>query len=573
MDLGEPNSTPRPSHDSPQISPSPLQPIPLHTALETHGNDTAMTTPVTPQSATVARPELSPADCRALEKLLNDVRTPSPLAPLSVSEQDQSLLSNDGADESSETGAEDEVQYTEPRFNYGDEREEGYEDEDDSMELSDVADESQGDVGAADDEDTAQDQSVLSNVDDSVYVWSDGDTVEDIMNTPGKTAPPAPEQDLSGVYARDQSTPEDIRNIKARRAEIEKEVENELMEHEEHEVAGIEDEAFGPDAYSDGEDDNAVDLSDDPEIQAIEAAQAEIRMSALEADEAVVELEYFSPQDRRTSRLFSPKVSRHHSPSDTPLPLSSFPDIEPSVIPTPGGRHLEFTPNASIPDTPFAKTLSYFKQYKGKENSPSKSRRNASLPEEIAELAREANEEEEDLEKYRDIDLAPMELVEGEDVVDEVYADGEEDGSEDMDSVPKQLVLVSDHIEDLIILDTPTKSNTSPDRSSVGYKSFGYNTRAHEMRSQQLGSPSPRRLSLLIEQDEDEDADVETPDTVVTTEEKEVVVQVEDPTFVTVIGLLPEAMFWAAAAPVARLGNAAYHALVKRFASLEVEEK
>ncbi|KAL1603706.1 hypothetical protein SLS60_005295 [Paraconiothyrium brasiliense] len=75
-----------------------------------------------------------------------------------------------------------------------------------------------------------------------------------------------------------------------------------------------------------------------------------------------------------------------------------------------------FAANPSVQDTPFAKTLNYFKQFKDKENSPSKSRRNASLPEEIAELAKEAQQEGVEDEKavwdkYREIDLAPMDPI------------------------------------------------------------------------------------------------------------------------------------------------------------------
>ena len=530
-------------------------------ALETHGNDSALTPPTTPQSDSAARQTLSPADCRTLKKLLGDVRTPSPLASsTNVDVHDVSLLSTEaGEDETSDAGAEDEVQYTEPRYEHGDEREEGYEDEDDSMELSDVADEDRDDVYATRAEVVEEGQSMISNVDDSVYVWSDGDTIEDIMNTPGKTAPPVPELDLSGVYPHGQSTPDAVREIKARRATIEKEVEDERLEQESHDVAAIEDEEFGPDAMSDDEDD-AVNLSDDPEIQAIEAVQAETGMTIIEGDEeALVELEvripqgcqphrnantdqYFEPQDRRTSRLFSPKpkTTKNLTPSEMPLPSSPFPNIEPSVIPTPGGRHLEFTPNAAIPDTPFAKTLSYFKEHKGRDNSPSKSRRNASLPEEIAELAREANEEEEDLEKYREIDLAPME--------------------------PER---ESKDAENLITLDSPVKTQALPDRSSLGYKSFGYNTLGEVKRQQFM--TSSRRLSLPLEQDEEDDADAEKSCEVSEAEENQPVTQPEDPTFVTVIGMLPKAMFWVAAAPVARLSNMAYYAVVKKFTRMELE--
>jgi len=93
----------------------------------------------------------------------------------------------------------------------------------------------------------------------------------------------------------------------------------------------------------------------------------------------------------------------------------------PSVIQTPNGRHVDFTKGSSVFETPFTKTLNYFKTHVNKENTPHKVRRNASLPEEIAELAKEANLNElddeyvgsdtEDLEKYRAMDLALEEPV------------------------------------------------------------------------------------------------------------------------------------------------------------------
>jgi hypothetical protein len=134
-------------------------------------------------------------------------------------------------------------------------------------------------------------------------------------------------------------------------------------------------------------------------------------------------------------------------------------------------------------------------------------------------------------------------------------------------------VMETDTASDLITFGTPTKSNILPDRSSLGYKSFVYNSRAQEMRSQCPVTPSPRRLSLLTEQNEDEDADVEASDALPRAQEKEVVIREEDPTFVTVIGMLPNAMFWAAAAPVAKHSNMAYDAMVKKLTHSESEEE
>lgn len=91
----------------------------------------------------------------------------------------------------------------------------------------------------------------------------------------------------------------------------------------------------------------------------------------------------------------------------------------PNVVQTPNGKHVDFAKGSSVFETPFTKTLNYFKANKGKENSPNKPRRNASLPEEIAKLARETHvadmddesEDGKDLGQYRDKDLAPEDHV------------------------------------------------------------------------------------------------------------------------------------------------------------------
>jgi hypothetical protein len=235
-------------------------------------------------------------------------------------------------------------------------------------------------------------------------------------------------------------------------------------------------------------------------------------------------------------------------------------DSRPAVMSTPSGRHLDFTSKSTILDTPFTEALHYYKQHNGKENSPSKSRRKASLPEEIAELIRDA--EEDDLDKYRDIDLAPMEPV-----------------------------MESDTAGDLITFGTPVKARIStPGRESkrsfklsqpiASTKPFNVKEAANSSSvpamlenfspikdAQELSSP-PSRLSFPIEQDEDSDADAENSDTSSKAKYRQLVSYPQHPTFVTVIGMLPEAFFWATAAPIAKYSTRAYDALIDKFARL-----
>jgi hypothetical protein len=232
---------------------------------------------------------------------------------------------------------------------------------------------------------------------------------------------------------------------------------------------------------------------------------------------------------------------------------------------TPSGRHLEFTPYATIPDISFIKTLSYSKHYKGKENSPTKNRRNASLPEEIAQLAREANEEE-DLDAYREMDLAPMEPVM------ENHAAG-----------------------DLITFGTPKKSNipttaigpTTPDvfaqrtsftrRLSLGFGedlgTFRVEENSNAGVHQNQPENQPQSIWSPVKQDDAEaetiisDAVLEEED--VGDEHKQMILYPQHPTFVNVIGMLPQAMFWATAAPIAKYSGKAYEALVGKLSELK----
>lgn len=277
--------------------------------------------------------------------------------------------------------------------------------------------------------------------------------------------------------------------------------------------------------------------------------------------------------DRRASQLFSPKAATRRASDDAPLTSSSlinFSDYEPAVVQTPGGQHIDFAPNAHIADTPFFNTLRHFKEHnKGKENSPSKSRRNASLPAEIAAVAREAEkeeqldkrcEEEEGLEQYREIDLAPMEPVMESDAAGDLI-------TLSTSSLPRGVLIDvgqdSDHSSGK---DESTKmahdlQPVSPQDQSVSNGEV-----------EQIEDPatSPSRLCLPLEQDTEEDADAEDSDSPFNPEQKQLNLYPHQPTFVTVIGLIPETLFWVTAAPVARLANKAYDTLIEKFTGLEI---
>lgn len=491
---------------------------------------------------------LSPADLRTLKKIIDDVQSPSPSASTIQSEENDSLPDVDTAgEESSDTGCEDQVTYTKEQHEHGDEASDGYADEDKSMELSD---------GAVDQvEEAAQRQEQdIDGADELEYFWNDGDTIEDIIYMPGKTSPPARKQDLdlAGIHVHDQPTSEDNKSIKQQRAAIKEKLEAELLEHERWGSA-----AGGVviNLVTMGHENDAIDPSDDPKNSAIEAMQAEIGIG----------LEDIDPSTRRKTQLFSPKPASHRAIIDpiSPTRTLDFSDSRPAVMQTPSGKHLDFTSHADISDTPFAKTLKYFKQQKDKENSLAKSRRNASLPEEIAELAREAHEEEEeDLEKYREMDLAPMEPV-----------------------------MENDFGADLITLGTPVKSGifktgTTPVLPGLSERAADGTEDSNDEMSDLVADPEAGAIGLLVdtrssspqaahmtyslfrEHASDSDADINCSDDMSEPGDRQLILAPEYPTFVKVIGMLPAAMFWQVAAPIANYSNKAYDALVDKLHDL-----
>jgi hypothetical protein len=292
--------------------------MPPNAALNTRGTGTALPQPNL--SADVAQSPLSPSDCRTLKKILEDVQGPFPTAsPLSIKHNENHLGAEYTQDSSSDTSNEDEVQHMENCYDYGDEVDEGYEDEDGSMNLSDTVEESR------DDNAVQEDQSMFIDEDDSRgYAWSDGDTIEDIMNMPGETAPLAPQQDL-GVDLHDQPLSDANKEIKLKRATVEAVLEQERLDQEHQDAAAIGDGIIDLDATHVGGQDDAVVLSDDPEFWAVEAVQAEIGMSLIENNVVrVVEFEVsFALATQLRAQHCSEKFNESHADLDSTSSLST----------------------------------------------------------------------------------------------------------------------------------------------------------------------------------------------------------------------------------------------------------
>jgi hypothetical protein len=251
--------------------------MPLNATPYTHGGDTE---PMLQTPGNSMHSPHSPANRPILEKIIEDVPGPS----LFPRERDDSLLSVDSVqDGSSDTGIEDTVEYTAKQYDYGDEADDGYADEDDSMDLSDAALE---EVERDDGEDAE---------DEPEYVWSEEDTIEDIMNIPGKTAPPARQQDLEGIYVHDQPTPDETKEIRLRRNSLEQALRDELQRKKRQNTVVAE--SYMDDAEESvlEHHESAFEFSGDKEIegtQDVQAHQSQADTSAIDDNlDGGVELE------------------------------------------------------------------------------------------------------------------------------------------------------------------------------------------------------------------------------------------------------------------------------------------
>ena len=204
--------------------------------------------------------KFSPADCRTLQKILRDVRSPSPLSATSYFDETPARKLNLTAIPNGSL-AEERVAQKEKVFDSGDEREGGYEDEDDSMELSDEEDAF------------------------STGGQKEGDTIEDVMNLPGKTAPPAPVQDYSSFYTHDKPTPDEPGKLQLRRASIETDLKEQCRQQECASAIAATDGVFDTDALNHSVSSHALAIDEGSDLKNL---QEDIGMHPVEDRQVAV---------------------------------------------------------------------------------------------------------------------------------------------------------------------------------------------------------------------------------------------------------------------------------------------
>lgn len=240
-------------------SSPPLHTLPPESRLQSHGDNAFTASPLQHGSDC---PSFSPADCRTLEKILCDVASP-PATPSPLEQNGQSFLDGGRADS---TDPAKEGSYG---LVGGETTDTGYEDEDDSMELSEsgevvTAEQSitalgeaaspsisksdrrlQASVSAHDEEEklryssgrrsSATKRMKTKRTDQKRTISQEttaGDTIGDVINYPSKCNLSALPLDLGRGHTDRQTVPDDIVRLNRMRLSMEKVLEQEYVEQE-----------------------------------------------------------------------------------------------------------------------------------------------------------------------------------------------------------------------------------------------------------------------------------------------------------------------------------------------------
>lgn len=176
----------------------------------------------------------------------------------------------------------------------------------------------------------------------------------------------------------------------------------------------------------------------------------------------------------------------------------------------------------SVPDTPFSKTLNYYKQFQGARNLPIKRRRTTALPTEIAEvteLAIDANNEAES-----------------------GAHKGPQSTSPEASALPATSAL--DELQELV---SPEASGNAVD--------FPHAAEENDDPDQPSESTDHERVV---------DQNVADTDSVADETQKQLILYPQHPPFVNAIGMIPATMFWTTAAPIVKYTNIAIEMLIDK---------
>ncbi|KAF2791835.1 hypothetical protein K505DRAFT_363451 [Melanomma pulvis-pyrius CBS 109.77] len=452
----------------------------------------------------------------------------------------------------------------------------------------------------------------------SYVAEDDHDDIEDAISLPSSKEAPHRPQDLGSIISHEREpTLEEVGRLRQRRKELEEVIESDRIKHDQDEEVFIEGSSeSGPSLEDLQEHAGAVALT--PGVVVVDTEKLDKLLSSGAAEDGAVVFMKDQESSNHIASLASDKgsVLSHNMPSHVTTPqrstepgLPSFnpknaseADKIPSVVQTPNGKHVEFAKGSSVFETPFTKTLNFFKANKAKENSPHKPRRNASLPEEIAKLARETHvadmddesEDRKDLDQYRDMDLAPEDHILENGAAGDLmiaHTPNAKAAKQWNEETTNKAYLT----ENLMV--THSTSNTKAPTYSLDIPGHYGDSFKMEIRtnasSLQIATFIRQRGEELDASEENINSAVEnfltspelfvvdppqeepSSSTVVNSNDSKEVKEyeaneLEDPVFIKVIGMIPKCMFWAVAQPIAHYSSLAFDKALEKLTGLSL---
>ncbi|OSS55165.1 hypothetical protein B5807_00817 [Epicoccum nigrum] len=548
--------------------------------------------PLPPSPASSAT--LSPADCRTLEKILRDVSEGSAVQSTSSSGLAEQLAEDDArsADMTGDLAQED----TATHAGGGEFTDTGYKADDDSLELSEGTTAHLASFSDLDSplvskaERRLQDSASMHDERDRQryhsYSWATKFSRAKRSEEQHKTDCHAPSTPYAGAMNLPDKRanfsqqkcgvtdpcllPEDNKQREQTRLSVEKSFEEERIDYEQSEqtdepglaISHVDMARVKADNLNDSELDGFdADKEDTPQVTGPQRRKIWQRNA--------------SRSKRHVSSVLPSSFQTEDAPPAAPstvtatYPVAERTDLKASVS------------NQNIPDTPFTKTLKYYKQHNGLENTPIRHRRTTALPEEIAEVTelaiaatttppphvpsgsdatraeeapvKSASEQKADpvgqfREKFRLQEEADKKAKEDTDneakaavehLADSPNHNESQSLPSDRNAMPKTSAL-----NDMQELVCPGASEDVADVHKEG---------PYKMKEQKLAD-----LKNLVDQREAEAVSA------VDDLQKQLIRYPQHPPFVTAIGMIPATMFWVTAAPIVKYTGIAIDVLVDK---------
>jgi hypothetical protein len=204
--------------------------------------------------------------------------------------------------------------------------------------------------------------------------------------------------------------------------------------------------------------------------------------------------------------------------------------------------HTLFNADHSVPETPFTKTLSYFKQHNGADLAHYKPSRNTVIPQEIAAVATEATSIPESL-FLRHIENTKDSFK---------------------DSTGGRVPSTGSAVDDLMFLQKDFGPPTPCEDllfERFSQEEVGTDYQANKEHSVPSGAGPGSKPAVAVASKNDIGY---VPDSTLDDAQKQIILYPQHPAFVNVIGMIPATMFWMTAAPVVKYTHIAIDMLIDK---------